>query len=367
MHLSLVASLDPQCRQYGAELLAGTHPGSVVVVHDLLDGGIVLRRIYRRGDLAERSSTQLEHGCLSCTVRLDIVPTVARLIHEGVNHAVLALPPGVEPDLVVEALFAGLDEEFSIDNAVLSIDPTELEDQLWDRRRLTELGMTSYPRDSRTPGEFVVSALAQSDTVVPTVSLANSLNVGLAGSDSPSDSSTEAIRSEIRSGVELLRELAPHAALARNSSEVRPGCFDLDEVMSRQSPGEVRVAEGVARGSFRTVRHELERPLHPDRFRLALPELAAGSCWIRGRLWIASTPTQRIAMRGIGPRLWLENTGEWLPTLEQPGSVVALTGRKDELVDREIFQLLEEAQITAAEARRNPEYFNDPFGLNVSQ
>ncbi|ABY23416.1 nitrile hydratase subunit beta [Renibacterium salmoninarum ATCC 33209] len=352
MHLSLLASLDLHCRQRGAELLSGTHPGSVVVVHDLLDGATVLRRIYRDGELNERASSQLEHGCLSCTVRLEILPTVRRLIRENVPHVVLALPPGVELDMVIEALYAGVEEEFSIDNAVLVVDPAELEDQLWDRRSLSEIGMTSYPKDRRTSDEFVVGTVAQADTVLAAASLANSLS--------------EPGHLNRALGFELLRELAPHANVARRTAQVRPGCFDLSEAMARQTPGEVRVASGADDGVFRTIRHELSRPLHPERLRSALPELAAGSCWIRGRLWLASVPGQRIAMRGIGPRLWLENTGEWLSGLEQPGTVVALTGRANELIESEIHELLNDAQLSAAEAHQSAEYFSDPFGLDVS-
>ncbi|MBQ1442913.1 MAG: GTP-binding protein [Renibacterium sp.] len=355
MHLSLLASLDPHCRQRGAELLSGTHPDSVIVVHDLLDDGLgnsalVLRRIYRQGELQERSSGRLEHGCLSCTVRLDLVPTVRRLIREGVPHAVLALPPGVEPDMVVEALYAGLEEAFCIDNAVLALDPAELEDQLWDRRGLSALGLTSYPKDPRTQGEFLVGTLAQADTVLPSPSLANAL--------------IEAAHPQRALGLELLHELAPHAAVALRTEQVRPGCFDLDELMARQAPGEVRVAEDRGPGVFRTVRYQLQRPLHPERFRAVLPELAAGSCWVRGRLWLASTPERRIAVRGIGPRLWLENTGDWLPGIEQPGSVLALTGRADELIESEVHDLLDSAQLSLAEAGNRPEYFDDPFGLD---
>ncbi|AJT41648.1 GTP-binding protein [Psychromicrobium lacuslunae] len=352
MHLSLLASLDPQCRQFAAELLSGTHLDSVVVVHDLIQEATVLRRIYRGGKLTERSSSELEHGCLSCTVRLDVVPTVRRLIHEGVPHAVLALPPGVEPDLVMEALYAQLDEEFSIDNAVLALDPAELEDQLWDRRELSELGITGSPRDQRTSGEFMVAALAQADTVLTSSSLSRSLSQ-FADPNQPV-------------GLELLSELAPHATLASSADELRPGCFDAHEVMRRQSPGEVRVASRRGGGAFRTVRVELQRPLHPDRFRLALPTLAAGSCWLRGRIWMASAPAQRIAMQGIGPRLWLESTGDWLAGGEQPASVLALTGRAAEIVESEVQGLLEKAQLSPAESRRKAEYFNDPFGLNVS-
>lgn len=351
MRLSLLASLDLQCRQQAAELLADARPSAVVVVHDLLEGSEVLRRVYRAGELTERSVGRLEQGCLSCTVRRDVVPTVRALIREGAPYALLALPPGVELNMVIEVLLAELDEEFSIDNAVLSLDPAELEEQLWNPEGLSELRLTCSPVDQRTPGEFLVAALAQSDTVLRTSSLAGSLT---ATSD-PNQST----------GLELLAELAPHAVLAGSAVEISTGCFDLAELRRRQVPGEVRVAKKSVESVFCTVKFELSRPMHPDRFRLALPQLTAGSCWLRGRFWLASSPWRRVALRGIGPRLWLGGTGGGLADPEQPESLLALTGRSAEIIETEVCQLLESAQISDAESQRATKSFDDPFGFDI--
>ncbi|GAP57517.1 cobalamin synthesis protein P47K [Arthrobacter sp. Hiyo1] len=94
----------------------------MVVLHDLLDGSIVLRRIFRNGQLVEQAQTALEHGCLSCTVRLDVVPTAERLAASGHDHIVLGLPPGVSVEMAVAELKRGLERPAVIDNAVLAID-----------------------------------------------------------------------------------------------------------------------------------------------------------------------------------------------------------------------------------------------------
>ena len=63
----------------------------------------------------DRKETRLEHGCLSCTVRLDVVPTVERLLARGEDHIIIALPPAVPAAAAVSALKQGLASQFTVD------------------------------------------------------------------------------------------------------------------------------------------------------------------------------------------------------------------------------------------------------------
>ena len=119
-------------------------------------------------------------------------------------------------------------------------------------------------------------------------------------------------------------------------------------------------------------------------FREALPQLAAGTHWMRGRLWIASAANVRIAVQGIGPRVWLESTGPWsveAAAQAKPhtgvdmvlgghahhgdrGTVLALTGRSEDVNAQEIRQLLDGCQLTEAEMEAQPAAWDDPFELS---
>ena len=382
MHLSVVSSLDSQCREAAAARLGRTHQDSVVVLHDLLDGSIVLRRIFRNGQLVEQAHTALEHGCLSCTVRLDVVPTAERLASSGHDHIVLGLPPGVSVDMAVAQLKRGLGRTAVIDNAVLAIDPSGLEDQIWDKHTLYESGFTAMPEDDRTSGEFLIGELGHADTVM----VHAGLGAELTGSR-PDSSDTWA------QGLELLPQLAPHAAVSASDDDFRPGCYDGAEALARVRRGSVRVPLEEASGRFRTVLHKVERPLHPGRFQEALPKLAEGCHWMRGRLWIASAAKVRIAVQGIGPRVWLESTGEWLadagtgavlsgkgpqhgkvladvdavldwhPRFGDRGTVLAVTGREEDLDAAEIRALLDGCALSEAEMRLGFAGLEDPFEL----
>ncbi|WP_347108026.1 GTP-binding protein [Paenarthrobacter sp. S56] len=351
MHLTVVSSLDSQCREAAAARLGLTHSNSAVVLHDLLDGSLVLRRVYRDGRLFERETTVLEHGCLSCTVRLDVVPTADRLASCGFDHIVLGLPPGVAASMAVAELRNGLGRPLAIDNAVVALDPVDLEDHIWDRHTLFESGFTSMPQDDRTSGEFLVGEFGQVDTVM----LYPGLGAELTGDPRAGSESWQ-------SGLELLGQMAPHAALVGEADPFRPGCYDDVEASARSRPGAVQVPLGDAAGSFSTVLHKAARPLHPERFREALPQLAAGTHWMRGRLWIASATGVRIAIQGIGPRVWLESTGPW--QADADGTVLALTGRSEDLEPNEIRRLLDGCQLTEAEMAADPAEWVDPFELS---
>lgn len=373
MHLSVISSLDSECREAAAARLGRTHGNSAVVLHDLLDGNIVLRRVYRGGRLYERETTVLEHGCLSCTVRLDVVPTAERLAACGFDHVVLGLPPGVAAGMAVAELRQGLGSAAVIDNAVVALDPVDLEDHIWDRHTLYESGFTSMPQDDRASGEFLIGEFGQVDTVLVHPGLGASLT-----------GETRMGSEGWRSGLELLSQLAPHAAAVGTADDFRPGCYDDAAAAARMEPGAVRVPLHDASGPFRTVLHKTARPLHPGRFREALPRLAAGTHWMRGRLWIASAAGTRIAVQGVGPRIWLESAGGWhadvddparhfpdgtgvgmphslYPRGGDPATVLALTGRVEDVDPVEIGTLLDGCQLTPAEMEAEPATWTDPF------
>jgi G3E family GTPase len=364
MSVTLVSSLDVFSRQKACAALAAESPGALVVFHDLLEDGLVVRRVFQEGRRIEHGEATLEHPCLSCTVRLDVVPTVCRLL-ASVTRVIVGLPPAVASETAVHALLRGLGEKVTIDSVVLACAPDAIEDQIWDHHTLFESGFTPVPEDERTPGEFLMRELCFADTVL----LADPALV-------PVDPAAR-----LR-GVQLIREVAPHAVLTEGVGAVRTGGHNLADATARTVPGTVRAATEPS-GPFTTVVQRIERPLHPERFRYALATLAQACCWLRGRLWVASAPACRIAVQGIGPRVWLENTGPWqaerksLPFFSQMtgqdmgdwhpeygdrGTVLAFTG--DDIDAAEIAELLGACELSEAEMAAAADTFPDPFHLN---
>jgi G3E family GTPase len=235
-----------------------------------------------------------------------------------------------------------------------------LEDQIWDSHTLFESGFTPVAGDERTPGEFLVGELAFADTVLLS---------------EPDIVPPDPLGRE--RGLHLIRELAPHAEVAAEATTALAGTHHYTEALARAAPGDARIAKSPSRNTaspFTTVFHRLEQPLHPGRFREALATLAEGCCVLRGQLWVASAPACRIAIQGVGPRVWLENLGKWpedgyAPTAEtQPAGVpastfIAATG--EDLDAAEFRQLLASCQLTEQELASGAEGLHDPFGLGT--
>lgn len=380
MHLKIVSSLDALCRQRACEDLAATRPGSIVVLHDLLENGLVIRRVFNRAGKVEHGETMLEHGCLSCAVRLDLVPSIERLLQGSQEHAaqgpvIIGLPPAVPAAAAVSALTRGLPSPATVSSVILALAPDALEDHIWDSHTLFESGFTPVVDDERTPGEFLLGELSFADTVL------------LAEPDIvPADPAGR------ERGLHLVRELAPHADIAFDAAAVRPGRHHYPAAAARTAPGTVqspgpagtnavrtsnKKANTGRTGSgspFTTVFQCIERPLHPGRFRQALGSLAEGCCVLRGHLWIASAPACRIAIQGVGPRVWLENTGPWpehgaadkpagrgLP----PAAATVITATGEDLDPAAFEQLLTGCQLTDEELASGAG-LHDPFGLEAA-
>ncbi|WP_159803648.1 GTP-binding protein [Arthrobacter zhaoguopingii] len=348
MHLILVTSLDGLSRNSAAFALAEESPGTPVVLHDLLDGGVVVRRVHAGDRLIERESMVLEHGCLSCTVRFDLTPTLLRLAAEGTPRAIVGLPPGTTAENAIDGLHTAAPQAFTVDTAALAVRPEDVEDQLWDHHTLFGSGYTAVPEDSRTPGEFLIGEFLFADTVLPTTSELL-----------PDD---PALRDR---GLQLIGELAPHATVAHLADAADAsgpgggtlktlGVHDGPAARARSLPGTV-LTPAASSESFRTLEHRVTRPLHPDRFRTALGAISEGCCFVRGNVWLAGVDA-RIAVHGVGPRVSLGNGGPWSAGTRHGewcrGTHLALTG--DDLDEEDIVNLLDACALTDEELHSAP-------------
>ncbi len=368
MRLTVISSLDALCRQQACDMLAAAYPEAVLMLHDLLEDGLLVCRTVRPGVPPRRGETRLEHPCPSCAIRLDIVPAVQHARDAGVEHLILGLPPALPAAAVVGALRSGARRSLVLHAVVLACSPSAVEDQVWDRHTLFESGYLALPDDERTPGEFLMEELASIDTVL------------LADPDVVSADPPASAR-----GLQLLRELAPHARITDRAPEVDILQQDVTAPPSRADPYES--SAGAASASpFTTIIHQVHRPLHPERFHHALRSLAQGCCRLRGQLWMAPAPECRILLRGAGPRIWLENVGPWPAYLGAPSGVSAakdtnasvravadaghpstvISATGEDLDAVEITRLLTDCQLTDAEMKSGLTALADPFGLHTT-
>ncbi|WP_020580400.1 GTP-binding protein [Actinopolymorpha alba] len=319
--VTVVTSSGDVLRQVVASAVLFDVPNSVVVQHDLGHGSEpALRRVvYDVGGVVEDEVVRLEHTCLSCALREDVIPAVARLADTGRwGRIVLALPVAAEPGLVVEALpsavVAGrrMSERVALAGVVAAVDLATLVDDLFGDDLLAERGMAHTADDRRAVGEVLAHQVEFADVVV---------TQGASWQDAACRETT------------MLRHLAPATARFGDAHE-----FDFASALS--AVGEVP-RPGV-RGDYRsaeptgatdsdavwTLDLTTWRPLHPGRLRERIGELAAGRQRSRGRFWLPTRPGAVCCWDCAGGQLSIGTVGRWRGV--PPSTRLVVTGIDDD-------------------------------------
>ena len=294
--------------------------GTVVVHHDVsrLGEGVVLRTEQERNGsgVAERSTAvELAHGCLSCTLRLDLLPLLRTLARrDDVTRVVLHLDPALEPEHLC----------WSVANVLLDDEPEGIPETVGDWVRvagvlavveaagwlddvtsgddLGDRGLAATPDDDRTLAQVALAQVAFADAVV----LAGPPADAWAGArlDAVLDRLAPSVpRADVRVPPDrLLAALGPAARRGRISSAHDP-----------LLAGEPPLAEDCG---VQLVRFDPDRPLHPGRLHDALDVLLDGVVCSRGRLWLASQHDRTVWLESAGPGLRMGDAGPWLATLD---------------------------------------------------
>ncbi|AUN39453.1 ribosome hibernation factor-recruiting GTPase MRF [Tsukamurella tyrosinosolvens] len=283
--------------------------GTVVVHHDLsgLREGLVVRSeatVRPDGTAEERVALlELAHGCVSCTLREDLLPLL-RTLHRraSVRRIVVRLDPILEADAVRHAIEHVVVEmvgavpgpaarDVEVTGTIGFVDgATWLDDALGEE----DLG-ERFPvpdDDERTVAQLAVGHAQGADLLVVT-------------GDSPDPARLRAVLRRLAPGAPIARERVPLDGLLPRLGAPRPpiepfgpllpGCPPLD------ADGDVRLIEFSAR-----------RPLHPARFHEAIDVLLDGVVHARGRLWLATTPDEAFWLESAGAGLRVGAAGRWL-------------------------------------------------------
>lgn len=276
-------------------------PGTLVV-HHRFDGQVVLRTVIgtRNGVLSSSAvPLELERGCVSCTIRNDLLVLLRRLHRrDDVHRVVVHLAPWLEPEPICRAIAqvrvrvgpgyldgpAGRDVEVAA--VVVAVDATT-----WLPQALGEDELD----DGRTVAQVVVGQVEFADVVVldrPESTLLAVLR-------------RLAARARVTTGVahlELaLAHLEPNARRGRSDHPHGP-------LLAGQPPLEPH-------GAVHLFEFHARRPFHPDRLHTALDVLLDGVVRARGRLWLASRHHHVMWLETAGGGLHVESAGKWLAAM----------------------------------------------------
>ncbi|MHC1560074.1 ribosome hibernation factor-recruiting GTPase MRF [Actinomycetospora sp. C-140] len=316
--LTLVSGAD---RVATAALAAGMRRhGAVLVAHDLreLGEGVVHRRVVE-DDGEHDAVLELAHGCVSCTLREDLLPLLVWLARDPeVGEVVLLLDPGMEPEAVCEALHALVPEGaagpvtdlLALRGVVTVLEAARWLDDAGGDDALAERGLGLTADDERTVAQMVVGSAELADVLVvagrcPTPWDRVRLEAVLdrLAPRAVRLSAEDALAPELAAdlGVEIVERLA---TLPRGARRGVPE--DAHTPLLRGQPPLTRDA-GV---SLLHVGHR--RPFHPERLHAAIDVLLHGTVRARGRVWVASQPEHVLWLESAGGALQIGLAGTWL-------------------------------------------------------
>ncbi|RRR97298.1 CobW family GTP-binding protein [Glycomyces terrestris] len=313
--LTLLTGFAPEATRAAADLLTRADPALLVVEYDLaalpVDGTV--RRTVRDGrGPVEDERTALEHGCLSCTVRDDLLPALVRLARtRPASDIALVLPPNMEPETVAAACSwthvdgAPVTEALRIDSVVAVCDPASLMETLDSDQDLSDRGLHAADDDTRSVADTAARQIEYADTVV----------LWTPGREPDFEQARLAVLLQrlnpwARHLVADRDEPAPLAAHLRRSGRFDP---DGPEPYGRGLEGyavgchEPEPDCGVVAAVYRA-----RRPFHPGRLHAALPAIAGRTLRGRGHLWIASQPDAIVAWESSGGGVAMGDLGRWL-------------------------------------------------------
>ncbi|MFD0690837.1 CobW family GTP-binding protein [Actinomadura fibrosa] len=302
----LVAGIHGTARAAAVDRLLREHPGALAIHHDLrgIAGGRVVRTVRDAGATLDRTEIRLEHGCVTCTVRQDLIPRL--LDHAGrAPLLIVELWDCVEPRPVAEALgHPGWNGEIRLTGVLTALDAELMPTDICRGERLADIGRAGVAGDERYLAEVLAHQIEYATALlVPDV---------LPAPLPPAD----------QDDLDLCREVLEH--LAPTTPVVLPGAplprvtgpaLCVHELAARVDPATARLPCPLRTPAVDTVVWHRTAPLHPARFFDAMDDLAMRSVRSRGRFWLATRPDRMLAWDAVAGIVTIEDAGPWLAAL----------------------------------------------------
>ncbi|MDV7354102.1 GTP-binding protein [Rhodococcus oxybenzonivorans] len=284
-----------------------------VVVHhdlDLVHEGVVRRTVTTMESGRERTRVgilELAHGCISCTLREDLLPLLRRLhARSSVQRIVLHLDRRLEPEAVCWAI-----EHVVVSGVVGQLDGTASRDVRVEAA-ITCIDAQSW-LDDATGDEALDDDRTVAQVAVGQVDFADALVVSGSAGDGWQQARLHAV----------LARLAPGAPIAWDVDGLDVERLLL-EIPSGARRGELTNAHSpLLRGQpplshdcgVMIVEFSANRPFHPERLHEAIDVLLEGVVTARGRVWVATQPDEALWLESAGGGLRVASADRWLAAM----------------------------------------------------
>jgi G3E family GTPase len=174
-HVTVLAGFAPSATEAVARALLVTDPRLVLIQHDIsrIRDGAVRRTVRTAAAVLEDQVVELVHGCVSCTLREDVLPTLVRMSRRRPgSDIVLALPPAIEPEAVAAACeHCAVDGSLvtdcvRFDSYVAVVEATGFLDDLSSTDDLRHRGLHAADNDDRSVADVLARQVEYADTIV---------------------------------------------------------------------------------------------------------------------------------------------------------------------------------------------------------
>lgn len=292
--VTIVTGVHPDAMAAASLSLMLDLPNAVVVRHRIdLERSVLVRVVSDITGVVEHEEIDLEHACVPCAIREDVVPTLTRVARDPRWASVLAhLPVGAEPDQVCHVLTRdpALRRALRVERVVTAVDGAALQDDLLGDALLADRGLESSHGDRRGIGEVLADLLEYADLVVAT--------------DPVADVDVALVHALARPGVPLVRG-AEHAASGCTQQHA-PALTRAWIDPLRAAPLPPLEGAGIWRVDLRS-----QRAFHPARLLDGLGQLGSGRHRSRGVFWLPSRPDRAIVWAGAGGQVSVGNGPAW--------------------------------------------------------
>lgn len=340
--VSVMATTDPVLRDSALFGLLMDAPGTVALRHDILDGA--LRRVVLDATgVVEDLQVPLEHACLSCAVREDAVPTIARLAHDGRwTHVLLALPVSAEPLPAARALAAATAPGHTLAHVRVAtsftvVDTDTLQADLFGDDTLVERGLALTPDDERAAGEALAAQIEQADLVVTSGGTAEEqASPSTSGSGLWSERATASGVLDRLRGAGTRRIDGLHALSAADLAAARHSPVRAERRAHPLGAVAGTGRKGVPEDRSWTLELRSALPFHPERLLDRIEDLGAGGVRARGVFHVADRPGLACLWDGAGGQLAVADLGPWQEVCAGtvPHTRIVVVGSADDGLDQ---------------------------------
>lgn len=307
----LVAGVDADTMAVASAALGWDLPDAVAVRHDLVpDRDVLVRTVSDVSGTLEHEEIELDHACVSCAIREDVVPTLQRLAVSGRWSAIVAQLPATASAAQVCRVAAwepARVPHVRVSAVLTALDAVSLGDDLLGGELLRELELPVRDDDGRGLAEALCEMVEYTDVLfVP---------------QPVEPRERDLLRVLMRPGTSVVDSVTDldAATLAGGLHDCEASDAWVSEVRRDALPD----AEGAA--WVLDVRSE--RPFHPDRLNEFVEVLGGGPRRSRGCFWLPSRPGQICVWDGAGGQLSIGSDEMWGG--EDPLTRIVVVGTDD--------------------------------------